>query len=63
MDAAHRRCGEWIYEANIPNPGTPTAPLEKGWLVNTWIRLRHPDFDTLRGMMDFLGKTVHAYAR
>jgi len=63
LQEAQRRCGEWIYEANLPEPGTPTLPLEKGWLVNTWIRLRHPDFDTLRAMMDFLGKTVRAHAR
>jgi biotin carboxylase len=62
LQEAQRQCGEWIYEAEIPAPGSPTLPLEKGWLVNTWIRLRHPDFDTLRGMMDFLGRTVKAYA-
>lgn len=63
LEEAQRRCGEWIYEAGIPSPGVPTFPLEKGWLVNTWIRLRHPDFDTLRGMMDFLAQTVRAFAR
>ncbi|MBX3463540.1 MAG: ATP-grasp domain-containing protein [Planctomycetes bacterium] len=63
LEAALRRCGEWIYEQSIPAPGTPTKALERGWLVNTWFRLRHPDYDTLRELMDFLGETVKADAR
>ena len=59
---AVRACGAWIYEADVPVPGTPTAPLEKGWLVNTWFRLRHEDYDRLREMMTFLGRTVKAIA-
>lgn len=63
LDAAWARCGEWIYEHSVPTPGTPTRPLDKGWLVNTWFRLRHPDYDTLRELMTFLGETVRADAR
>ncbi len=63
LEAARQRCGEWIYEQSVPAPGTPTKSLEKGWLVNTWFRLRHPDYDTLRELMTFLGETVKADAR
>jgi biotin carboxylase len=63
LDAAKRRCGEWIYEQSIPSPGTATKPLEKGWLVNTWFRLHHPDYDQLRALMTFLGETVKVDAR
>lgn len=63
LDAALRRCGEWIYEQSIPAPGTPTKGLDKGWLVNTWFRLRHADYDQLRELMTFLGETVKADAR
>lgn len=63
LDAAWQRCGEWIYEHAIPEPGTPTKGLERGWLVNTWFRLRHPDYDRLRELMTFLGETVRADAR
>jgi hypothetical protein len=59
---AVRACGPWIYEADVPTPGTPTQPLEKGWLVNTWFRLRHENYDRLREMMAFLGQTVKAFA-
>lgn len=63
LDEALRRCGEWIYEKSIPDPGTPTKDLDKGWLVNTWFRLRHADYDRLRELMTFLGETVKADAR
>jgi hypothetical protein len=62
LDAAWARCGAFVYEHAVPPPGTPTKPLEKGWLVNTWFRLRHEDYDELRRLMDFLGETVKADA-
>jgi biotin carboxylase len=63
LEAAFARCGEWIYEHSIPAVGTPTKGLDRGWLVNTWFRLRHRDYDTLRELMTFLGETVKADAR
>ncbi len=63
LETAFARCGDWIYEHAVPAPGTPTKGLDKGWLVNTWFRLRHPDYDTLRELMTFLGETVKADAR
>ncbi|HEX6810843.1 MAG TPA: ATP-grasp domain-containing protein [Planctomycetota bacterium] len=63
LEEAQRRCGEWIYERSVPEPGTATKGLDRGWLVNTWFRLRHPDYDTLRNLMTFLGETVKADAR
>jgi hypothetical protein len=63
LEAAWARCGPFLYEHSVPPPGTPTKPLDKGWLVNTWFRLRHEDYDQLRALMDFLGETVKADAR
>jgi biotin carboxylase len=63
LDAAWARCGSHLYEQSVPPPGTPTKPMEKGWLVNTWFRLRHEDYDELRKLMDWLGETVKADAR
>jgi biotin carboxylase len=63
LDEMRRRCGEWIYEQNVPANGTPTKGLDKGWLVNTWFRLRHPDYDRLRELMTTIGETVKADAR
>ena len=47
----------------VPEPGTATKGLDKGWLVNTWFRLKHPDYDKVRELMTFLGETVKADAR
>jgi biotin carboxylase len=63
LDAAWERCGHAIYEHSVPPPGTPTKGLDKGWLVNTWFRLRHENYDTVRELMTFLGETVKADAR
>ena len=29
-------------------PGTPTQPVEAGYMANAWIRMKHPDYDELR---------------
>ncbi len=63
LEAAWARCGPCIYEHAVPPPGTATKALDKGWLVNTWFRLRHENYDTLRELMTFLGETVKADAR
>ncbi len=31
-------------------------------MANAWVRLRHPDYDTLRGMLDDVGRTVKVRA-
>ncbi len=63
LDAGWQRVRPFVYEYDVPPPGTPTKPLDKGWLVNTWFRLRHHDYDELRNLMTFLGETVQATAR
>ena len=63
IDAAWQRCRPFIYEYEVPEPGTDTKPLDKGWLCNTWFRLRHEDYDQLRALMTFLGETVRSKAR
>ncbi len=57
-DAVQQRYGEWIIDAHLPAPGTPTQPVEAGYMANAWIRLRHPDYDTLREMLDTVGKVI-----
>jgi len=63
LDAAMQRCRAAIYEQSVPAPGTPTKGLDKGWLCNTWFRLKHTDYDQLRDLMTFLGETVKADAQ
>ena len=45
----------WMFDLRLPTPGTPTDPLYKGYLNNVWFRLRHPDYDTLRELMTYVG--------
>ena len=58
LDEIESRFGEWIIDMHIPPPGTPTQPVEAGYMANAWMRLRHPDYDELRRMLDTVGETV-----
>ena len=63
LDEVHRRFGHFILDQYLPAPGTPTQPVEAGYMANAWLRMRHPDYDTLRGMLDFVGQTAKVRAR
>jgi formate-dependent phosphoribosylglycinamide formyltransferase (GAR transformylase) len=54
--------GRWLLDLHLPAEGHPTQPVEAGFMANAWIRLRHPDYDALRDMLDDVGRTVHCYA-
>ena len=58
-----RSFGRWIIDGHLPPPGTPTQPVEAGYMANAWIRMRHPDYDELRRMLDLTGQTVKVLAR
>ena len=62
LDEIQERYGPDIIDAHLPDPGTPTQPVEAGYMANAYIRMRHPDYDVLRGMLDDVGRTVHVYA-
>ena len=54
--------GEWVFDAHLPDPGTPTQPIEAGYMANAYVRMRHPDYDVLRGMLDDVGRSVTVHA-
>ncbi len=56
------RFGEWIVASHLPAPGTPTQPVEAGYMANAWLRVRHPDYDELRRMLDAIGETLRVRA-
>jgi formate-dependent phosphoribosylglycinamide formyltransferase (GAR transformylase) len=56
------RYGEWIIDAHLPPAGTPTQPVEAGYMANAWVRMRHPDYDALRSMLSDVGRTVQVHA-
>lgn len=62
VDDIRHRSDEWIIDAYLPDPGTPTQPVEAGYMANAWVRMKHPDYDTVRDLLDDVGRTVHVYA-
>jgi carbamoylphosphate synthase large subunit len=62
VDEIGRRYGDCIVAAHLPEPGTPTQPIEAGYMANAWMRIRHPDYDALRRIMNEVGETVHVHA-
>ena len=62
LDEIRSRFNSWIIDCHIPNPGTPTQPVEAGYMANAWIRMRHPDYDELRRMLDTVGQVVKVRA-
>ena len=62
-DELLRDWGEHVIDSHFPPPGSPTAPVEGGYMANAWVRLRHPDYDTLREMLDTVGQRVQVRAR
>ncbi len=62
VDELQQRYGEWVIDAHLPSPGTPTQGVAAGYMANAYVRMRHPDYDALRGMLDEVGRTLHVYA-
>jgi len=62
IDRVAQRFGAWIWQHDLPRPGRRTVAIEKGYLTNAWFRLKHPDYDELRRMMDTIGRTVKVHA-
>jgi hypothetical protein len=63
VEELYRDYGEWIIGAHFPPPGSATQPIEAGFKANAWVRLRHPDYDELRHMLDTVGRSVRVRAR
>ena len=62
VEEIQARSGTWVIDAHLPPPGTPTQPVEAGYMANAYVRMRHHDYDVLRGLLDDVGRTVHVYA-
>ena len=62
VDAIAKRYGDCIVAAHLPDPGTLTQPVEAGYMANAWMRVRHPDYDELRRILNEIGETVHVHA-
>lgn len=62
LDQIQKKYGDCIVAAHLPDEGTPTQPIEGGYMANAWMRLRHPDYDKLRKIMNEVGETVTVHA-
>jgi formate-dependent phosphoribosylglycinamide formyltransferase (GAR transformylase) len=62
LEEVQARSGEWVLDTRLPGRGTPTQPPEAGYMANAYVRMRHPDYDVLRDMLDDVGRTVQVHA-
>jgi hypothetical protein len=62
VDEIGQRYGDCIVAAHLPDPGTPTQSVEAGYMANAWMRVRHPDYDELRRILNEIGETVRVHA-
>ena len=63
LDEVQRRFGAFMMDQHLPGPGSRAAPIEGGFVANAWMRFKHPDYDTLREILDAVGKIVKVRAR
>ena len=61
-DEIQKKYGDCIVAARLPDPGTSTQPVEAGYMANAWLRVRHPDYDQLRRILDDIGETLKVHA-
>jgi len=62
LEAIQHHYGDCIVAAHLPPPGTPTQPVAGGYMANAWMRVRHPDYDALRHILNTIGETVKVHA-
>jgi hypothetical protein len=63
VEEVRRALGPHLIDCFFPPPGTGTQPVEAGYMANAWLRARHPDYDELRRMLDYVGQTIRVRAR
>jgi carbamoylphosphate synthase large subunit len=62
VDEISAKYDDCIVRAHLPEAGTPTQPVEAGYMANAWLRVRHPNYDTLRSIMNDIGQTLKVHA-
>jgi len=62
LEAIQQHYGDCIVASHLPPPGSATQPVEGGYMANAWMRVRHPDYDTLRQIRNTIGETVKVHA-
>jgi carbamoylphosphate synthase large subunit len=62
LQAIQKRYADCIVASHLPPPGSATQPIEGGYMANAWMRVRHPDYDALRHILNTIGETVRVHA-
>jgi hypothetical protein len=62
LDVIGKNFGPHIIDTHLPPEGTPTQPVEAGYMANAWLRMKHENYDELRRMLDLVGQTVKVWA-
>jgi biotin carboxylase len=62
VEEVQRDYADYIIDMHLPPEGTPTQTVEAGYMANAWIRARHPDYDSLRGILDDIGNRVQVWS-
>ncbi|MBP9143285.1 MAG: ATP-grasp domain-containing protein [Thermoanaerobaculia bacterium] len=63
LDEVLKRIRPWVFAKEVPAAGRETVAIEKGYLANAWFRLRHPDYDELCELMNWIGRTLKVRVR
>ncbi len=63
FDLVQNRVGPWIIDCHMPPPGSATQPVSSGYMGNAWVRMKHPDYDELRRIMNFVGENLKVRAK
>ncbi|HUJ61092.1 MAG TPA: hypothetical protein VLX92_21460, partial [Kofleriaceae bacterium] len=63
LDAIGKAFGPNIIDVHLPPEGHPTQPVAAGYMANAWLRMKHESYDTLREMLDVVGRTIKVHAR
>ncbi len=56
------RYGDWIIDFHLPGEGTATQGVEAGYMANAYVRMKHPDYDHLKNMLDDVGRALKVHA-
>ena len=62
VDRVFRELQPWIIDGHFPPPGSRTQGVEGGYMANAWLRMKHPNYDQLRAMLDHVGQTIKVHA-
>jgi formate-dependent phosphoribosylglycinamide formyltransferase (GAR transformylase) len=62
VEAVFHRYHELVVGSHFPPPGTPTQPVAAGYMANAWMRVRHPNYDELRRILNEIGEAVQVRA-